>query len=85
MMAMEIGRVCTKLLGREADKNCVIVDIVNKNFVVVSGPKEITGVKRRRCNIKHLEPWDVKVNVEKGASDETLKQAIQKAKVEGYS
>lgn len=84
-MAMEIGRVCTKLLGREADKNCVIVDVVNKNFVVVSGPKELTGVKRRRCNIRHLEPWDVKVNIEKGASDDNLKQAIEKAKVEGYS
>ncbi|MDY1591152.1 MAG: 50S ribosomal protein L14e [Methanofastidiosum sp.] len=84
-MAMEIGRVCTKLLGREADKNCVIVEIVNKNFVVVSGPKELTGVKRRRCNVKHLEPWDLKINVEKGASDDTLKEAIQKANVEGYS
>jgi len=84
-MAMEVGRVCTKLLGREADKNCVIIEIVNKNFVVVSGPKELTGVKRRRCNLKHLEPWDVKINVEKGASDDTLKEAIQKAKVEGYS
>ena len=49
-MAIEVGRVCTKLLGREADKNCVIVEVVNKNFVVVSGPKELTGVKRRRCN-----------------------------------
>jgi len=84
-MAIEVGRVCTKLLGREADKNCVIVEIVNKNFVVVSGPKELTGVKRRRCNVKHLEPWNLKINVEKGASDDTLKEAIQKANVEGYS
>ena len=39
IMTMEVGRVCTKLLGREADKNCVIVEVVNKNFVVVSGQK----------------------------------------------
>lgn len=84
-MAIEIGRVCTKLLGREADKKCVVVEIVNKNFVVVSGPKELTGVKRRRCNIKHLEPWDLKIDIEKGANDDTLKQAIEKAKLEGYS
>ncbi len=84
-MAMEIGRVCTKLLGREAGKNCVVVEIVNKNFVVVSGPKEITGIKRRRCNIKHLEPWNTKIDIEKSAADDTLKEAIEKAKIEGYS
>ncbi|RLG55185.1 MAG: 50S ribosomal protein L14e, partial [Candidatus Hydrothermarchaeota archaeon] len=52
MPAIEIGRVCVKTAGREAGKRCVIVDIIDKNFVLVDGPE----VQRRRCNIKHLEP-----------------------------
>jgi len=72
-MVIEVGRVCVKLAGREAGKRCVIVDIVDNNFVIVSGPK----VKRRRCNIAHLEPTDKKIEIPKGADDTTVKQALE--------
>ncbi len=79
MPAIEVGRVCVKLLGREAGRKCVIVDIIDDKFVLITGPKELTGVKRRRVNIKHIEPTDKKVEIKKGASDEEVLKAIEEA------
>jgi len=77
MTAMEIGRVCIKTAGREKGKKCVIVDVIDKNFVLVTGPKSLTGVKRRRANIKHLKPTEEKIKIKKGASDEAVLKALQ--------
>jgi large subunit ribosomal protein L14e len=76
MPAIEIGRVCVKLTGREAGRKCVIVDIIDDTFVLITGPKSLTGVKRRRVNIKHVEPLDKKVAISRGASDEEVLKAI---------
>lgn len=76
--AIEVGRVCVKLRGREAGKKCVIVDVIDKNFVLITGPKSVTGVKRRRVNINHLEPLAEKVEIKRGASDEEIAEAIKK-------
>ena len=35
MTTLDIGRVCVKLTGREAGKRCIIVDRIDKNFVLV--------------------------------------------------
>lgn len=75
MMVMDVGRVCVKLTGHEAGKRCVIVDVVDDVYVVVSGP----GVKRRRCNVAHLEPLEQKVEIVKGAPDEEVKRALEAA------
>ncbi|MCL6579366.1 MAG: 50S ribosomal protein L14e, partial [Candidatus Bathyarchaeota archaeon] len=56
MPAIEVGRICVKLTGRETGRKCVIVDIIDKSFVLITGPKSVTGVKRRRANINHVEP-----------------------------
>ncbi|RLE63393.1 MAG: 50S ribosomal protein L14e [Thermoprotei archaeon] len=77
MPAIEIGRICLKIAGREAGRKCVIVDIIDENFVLVTGPKSISGVKRRRANIKHLIPTDRKVNISKGATDEEVYKALE--------
>ncbi|OYT48725.1 MAG: 50S ribosomal protein L14e [Desulfurococcales archaeon ex4484_42] len=79
MPAIEVGRICVKLLGREAGRKCVIVDIIDENFVLVTGPKSLTGVKRRRANINHIEPLDKKIDIPKGASDEEVLKAIEAA------
>jgi large subunit ribosomal protein L14e len=76
---IEIGRICVKTAGREAGRYCVVVDIVDENFVIVTGPKDVTGVKRRRCNIKHLEPTPEEVDIDRGASDEEVKEALEEA------
>jgi large subunit ribosomal protein L14e len=58
---IEPGRVCIKLRGREAGKRCIIEEIIDENFVIISGE----GVRRRRCNIKHLLLLPEKVEVPK--------------------
>ena len=77
MPAIEVGRICVKLAGREAGKKCVIVDIIDKSFVVITGPKKITGVKRRRANISHIEPLQDKIQIKRGASDEEVLEALK--------
>jgi large subunit ribosomal protein L14e len=77
--AIEVGRICVKLSGREAGRKCVIVDIIDKNFVLITGPKNVTGVKRRRANINHIEPLQEKVAIKRGASDEEVAEALKTA------
>lgn len=79
MPVIEVGRICVKTKGREAGSKCVIVDIIDDNFVLITGPKDISGVKRRRVNIMHLEPTDKKIDIQKGASDEEVKRKLQEA------
>jgi len=76
MPAIDIGRICVKLVGREAGKKCVIVDVVDKNFVLVTGPKQLNGVKRRRVNVNHIEPTEHKLNIRRGENDEELIKAL---------
>ena len=80
MASIEVGRICVKLLGREVGKKCVIVDVIDKNFALVTGPKSITGVRRRRTNVDHLEPTQESVEVKKGAGDEEVEKALTQAK-----
>ncbi|MFX0096554.1 MAG: 50S ribosomal protein L14e [Candidatus Hodarchaeota archaeon] len=79
MPILEIGRICVKTLGREAGKKCVIVEIIDKNFALVTGPKDVTDVKRRRVNINHIELTPDKIDIKKGASDEEVKKVIEDA------
>ena len=78
---IEVGRLVLKIAGREAGRKCIIVDIIDDNFVLVTGPKDVSGVKRRRCNIKHIEPLDVKINISRGASDEEVKKVLEEHKL----
>ncbi|MGC1123361.1 MAG: 50S ribosomal protein L14e [Candidatus Methanofastidiosia archaeon] len=72
-MVMKVGRVCTKLAGREAGELCVVVGVVDRTHAMVTGP----NVRRRKCNVKHLEPHTTVVAVEKGASDEAVIKALE--------
>jgi len=67
-------------LGRETGRKCVVVDVVDKNFVLVTGPKSVTGVRRRRTNVDHLEPTAESVEVKKGAPDDEVEKALTKDK-----
>lgn len=77
MPAIEVGRIYVKLTGREAGRKCVIIDIIDKNFVLITGPKQMTGVKRRRTNINHIEPLKYKIKIKRGASDEEVIEALK--------
>jgi len=82
MSPLEIGSICVKTLGREKGKQCVVIDLIDKNFVLVTGPPNITGVKRRRAKVRHLEQTPDKINVKKGSSDEEVAQSIEKSKIQ---
>jgi large subunit ribosomal protein L14e len=74
---IEIGRVCVKLSGRETGLKFVILDVIDKNFALVTGPKEVNKMRRRRVNVKHLEPTTLKIDLEKGASDQRVMVALK--------
>ncbi len=77
MPAIEIGRLCVKQAGRECCHKCVIIDVMDKSFVLITGPKKLTGVKRRRVNINHLMPLEEKVEIKRGANDDEVAQALE--------
>jgi len=77
--AIEVGRICVKISGREAGRRCVIVDIIDKNFVLITGPQKVSGVKRRRVNVNHVEPTQAKINIKRGATDEEVADSLKTA------
>ncbi len=79
MPAIEVGRICIKQAGREDGKKCVVIDVMDKSFVLVTGPKKVTGIKRRRVNINHVMPLEDKIEVKRGASDEEGAQVLESA------
>ena len=62
-----------KTQGREKGNKCVIIDVIDRNFVVVTGPE----VKRRRVNMDHLIPLDETVEIQRNATDEEVYGILQ--------
>lgn len=62
-----------KIAGRHAGKLCTIVEIVDKNFCIIDGM-----VKRKRCNIDHLEPTSKKIDIKEKATHEQVVDAFKK-------
>lgn len=79
MASLETGRVCMKVVGRESGGYCVVLKSDDGTFAEVTGPKMLTGVKRRKANVLHLEPTQYKVDISEGASDEQVATALDKA------
>ena len=79
MPAIEVGRICVKIAGREAGRRCVIVDVVDKNFVLITGPQKVSGVKRRRVNVNHVEPTQARIDIKRGATDEEVAETLKAA------
>ena len=68
-----------KTAGRESLRRCVVVEIIDKNFALVTGPKKVSGVRRRKVNLAHLEPTEDKVQIDKNASDDAVMAALEEA------
>ncbi|MBL7169716.1 MAG: 50S ribosomal protein L14e [Candidatus Aenigmarchaeota archaeon] len=78
MATLTVGRIAMKVAGREAGKYCVVLTSPKDNFVEVTGPKVLTGVKRRRCNVDHLEPTEHIVKIDSGATDAVVVNTLDK-------
>jgi large subunit ribosomal protein L14e len=74
---IEIGRICIKTAGRDSRHKCVVVDIVDDNFVLIDG-----DVRRKKCNIKHLEPLDKVIKIRKGASHDVVVKGFKELGIE---
>lgn len=81
MAAIEIGRICVKTRGKDANKYCIITSINDDTFVNISGPKELNGIKSKKCNITHLVCTDKKIEIKDKATDEDIKAALESAKL----
>jgi large subunit ribosomal protein L14e len=68
---MDIGRICVKIAGRDAGKKCVVIDVLDGNFVMIDGE-----TRRRKCNILHLEPLDKTADIKKNASHAEVSKAF---------
>src|SRR3990167_8316294 len=68
-----IGQLCVKLAGRESGKQCVIIDKLDSNYVIIDG-----NVRRKKCNINHLELLNKKLDIKKGASTSEVQKAMEK-------
>ena len=77
MSVYDIGRVCVKTTGREAGKYCIIVDVVDKNYLLIDGLE----VRRRRVNYKHVEPTKDVIEIKKGADHASVETAIKNANI----
>ena len=73
---LDVGRLCVKIAGRDAGATCVVVDVLDDNFVLIDG-----GTRRRKCNAKHLEPLDKVIKIKKNASHEKVAEAFKNLKL----
>ena len=69
----EIGRLCKKLAGRDANQYCVIVDKVDKNNAIIDG-----NTRRKKCNLSHLEPVNRLLKIKSKATTAEVKEAMKK-------
>ena len=74
---MEIGRICVKIAGRDAGKKCVIVEVLDDNYVMIDGE-----TRRRKCNIKHLEPLKETVKLKAKADHAAIVAEFKKLGIE---
>ena len=72
----QVGRLCVKLAGRDARKKCVVIEVIDDNFVMIDGQ-----TRRKKCNIRHLEPLDKVLKVKKAASHKEVVDALKKEKI----
>ncbi len=73
-MVFDIGRICFKIAGRDANKFCVVINKIDNTFVEIDGQ-----TRRRKCNINHLEPLDATVDIKAGAKNKEVAEALTKA------
>ncbi len=71
---MNVGQLCVKISGRDAGKTCVIVHMIEGNFVLVDG-----NTRRRKCNLSHLEPLLRTLPIPDNASHEDVVNAFKNA------
>ena len=74
---IEVGRLIVKIAGRDAGLKGIIVEILDGNYVLIDGQ-----VRRRKCNILHVEPLNKVLKIPKKATHEEIVAALKVEKIE---
>ncbi len=74
---IEIGRVCVKTAGRDAGKKGAVIDVINDNYAILDGQ-----IRRKKCNIKHLEPLEMTIKITRNATHEEVSAELKKLGIE---
>ncbi len=74
---IEVGRLCVKTAGRDSGLKCAVVEVLDKNFVIIDGE-----TRRKRCNIIHLEPLSELIKIKAKASHEEVASELKKMGIE---
>jgi len=74
---IEVGRLCLKIAGRDSGKRCLVVEIIDDKTAMIDGQ-----TRRKKCNIKHLEPTKTKITLKKGASHSEVAKEFSKLGIE---
>ncbi len=77
MSLFTIGRLCMKIAGRDAGKKCVVIEQLDNTFVMVDGQ-----TRRKKVNMKHLEPFGPVLEIKENASPEEVKAAFKELGLE---
>ncbi len=64
---IEIGRMCVKTAGRDSNRKCVVIDILDEKYVLVDGQ-----TRRKKVNVAHLEPLAEVLKIKKNESHESI-------------
>ena len=80
MSIYNVGRLCLKIAGRDAGKKCVIIESIDNAFVLVDG-----ATRRKKVNVKHLEPLATEIDIKEKASHEDVKAAFDKLEIEVWN
>ena len=69
---IEPGRLCIKLAGRDAGKRAVIVDVLERGWVLIDGL-----TRRKKVNLTHLELLPQSIKLKAGASHAEVVRAFK--------
>ena len=69
---VEIGRLAIKIAGRDAGRECLVIDSLKDNLVMIDG-----NTRRRKCSLKHLELQPAVAKIKKGAEHKEVLKAME--------
>ena len=72
-MVLDIGRVCMKIAGRDSNKIAVVIKKLDDNHVLIEG-----NVRRKKCNIKHLEPLNKILKIKEEETGDNIRELLEK-------
>jgi len=76
---VQIGRVCLINYGPYEGKLCVILDVIDQNRALVSGPS--SGVPRQALNFKRMALTDFRIRINRSARNKVVAKALETEKI----